>query len=73
MPDTAQAARVFVDGEVLAALMSERGWDADEVGHRADIAPSTVRNIVAGRTGGSRLVQKAIARAFKVPPTELEG
>lgn len=68
------AARVFVDGPALRKAMDRRKIERpEELAAISGVSVGTVNNLLSGRTGGSRLVQKALAAALKVQPAELEG
>jgi DNA-binding XRE family transcriptional regulator len=60
-----------IDGEKLRALREARFLSHRDLAKKADVSPTTVLNLEAGRVEAQRRTVRKIARALEVDPAEL--
>jgi transcriptional regulator with XRE-family HTH domain len=60
-----------IDGEKLRALREARFLSHRDLAKKADVSPTTVLNLEAGRVEAQRRTVRKIARALDVDPAEL--
>ena len=60
-----------VDGEKLRTLRERRFLSHRELAKRADVSPTTVLNLEAGRVEAQRRTVRKLAEALEVDPAEL--
>jgi transcriptional regulator with XRE-family HTH domain len=62
-----------VDGEKLKALRERRFLSHRDLARKADVSPTTVLNLEAGRVEAQRRTIRKLAQALEVDPAELVG
>lgn len=60
-----------VDGEKLRALREKRFLSHRDLARKADVSPTTVLNLEAGRVEAQRRTIRKLAEALEVDPAEL--
>jgi len=60
-----------VDGEKLRTLRERRFLSHRDLAKRADVSPTTVLNLEAGRVEAQRRTVRKLAQALEVDPAEL--
>ena len=60
-----------IDGEKLRALREARFLSHRDLAKRADVSPTTVLNLEAGRVEAQRRTVRKLAEALGVDPAEL--
>jgi transcriptional regulator with XRE-family HTH domain len=60
-----------VDGEKLRTLRERRFLSHRDLAKRADVSPTTVLNLEAGRVEAQRRTVRKLAEALEVDPAEL--
>jgi transcriptional regulator with XRE-family HTH domain len=60
-----------VDGEKLRTLRERRFLSHRDLAKRADVSPTTVLNLEAGRVEAQRRTVRKLAKALGVDPAEL--
>jgi transcriptional regulator with XRE-family HTH domain len=61
----------YVDGEKLRTLRERRFLSHRDLAKRADVSPTTVLNLEAGRVEAQRRTVRKLAEALEVDPAEL--
>jgi transcriptional regulator with XRE-family HTH domain len=62
-----------VDGEKLKALRERRFLSHRDLARKANVSPTTVLNLEAGRVEAQRRTIRKLADALEVDPAELVG
>src|SRR5438477_2660380 len=51
--------------------LNKRGWSQRELARRADLSPTSISEVIAGKRGPGKRFCQAVAKALQVPPERI--